>query len=123
MDQERNGVESAFHEAFPTSAKKQSCSVSIPDAINNLSNAIQTFANDSGEIVKRREAILKATKSINDHVNLIINSTLTHEQICCELNITRPTLIKRRNKGLIPFIKLGRDYFYFKPDLVGGYNV
>ncbi len=41
---------------------------------------------------------------------------LTRNQICDVLNITEPTLIKRRNAGKIPFIKLGKSFYYLRPE-------
>jgi hypothetical protein len=49
--------------------------------------------------------------------------TLGWEEYCRRFHMSRPTLIKRRNIGLIPFVMLGAEYRYLIPvENQGGQN-
>lgn len=51
-------------------------------------------------------------EEINKNLKAFSRSLLTRSEICRALEITEPTLIKYRKMGAVPFIKLGKCYFY-----------
>ncbi|GGG93363.1 hypothetical protein [Pedobacter zeae] len=60
------------------------------------------------------------SRKIEQQNENILRNTFSCKEMCSYLGITQPTLIKRRNLGLIPFFKLGHNFFYLKPE--GGNN-
>ncbi len=64
----------------------------------------------------KKEFLANVCKSIEQQKAWLIKYTANSAGICKILDITTPTLIKRRNQGMIPFIKMGRVYYYLKPE-------
>ncbi|MGA9648347.1 helix-turn-helix domain-containing protein [Pedobacter sp.] len=121
MNRKRKELEDKFSEV--SIVRTENYDMNLSNTFDLIGIQIKALNNASGELLQRREVIQKAAESINEQVAMLVNSTLTHDQISNELNVTRPTINRWRRQGRLPFIKLGRDYYYFKPELVGGYNV
>lgn len=62
-------------------------------------------------VSKMKQARVEAEKE----KELIRKATLGWMDYCRVYGISRPTLIKRRNLGLIPFVMLGSEYRYLIP--------
>ena len=69
-------------------------------------------------LMKMNQARVEAEKEREN----IRRNTLGWEDYCKKFNISRPTLIKHRNMGMIPFVMLGAEYRYLIPVKQGGEN-
>jgi hypothetical protein len=54
-----------------------------------------------------------AAKMIEKEKQKVLSSTVDAKTYCSLLNISHVTLIKRRRRGLIPFVELGGRHRYF----------
>lgn len=88
----------------------------LQDVVATKKQALQDVINS-----KTMDMTLLA-KSIEMQQAEFSKSTLDRKQICERLGITEPTLIKRRNAGLIPYVKLGNKFYYLNPGSKGGQN-
>lgn len=86
----------------------------IENSIAVIKNKFDTMCNASDEIEKAQHNLRVASEQINNEQRYVIENTLTCRQKCEELGISEPTLIRRRNSGLIPFVKLGKCFYYLK---------
>jgi hypothetical protein len=98
----------------------------VVQSLKIINEKVDTMCSVSGEIKERSILLSDISKSIEDQEKVLRNNTLTCREICSMLRITEPTLIKRRNQGLILFIKFGKNFYYLMPGTVntkGGSNV
>ena len=61
-------------------------------------------------------ALSETNDSLEKSLKSIESKFASRKEICRILNITEPTLIRRRNAGKIHFIKLGNSFYYLKPE-------
>lgn len=89
-------------------------------ALSNFSGIIEsmdTMYNANQRLQAEKVSIQNISKTIESQQEALEKNTLSCKEICQALGITEPTLIKRRNAGLIPYIKLGRNFYYLKPEV------
>jgi len=84
--------------------------------VANLSESLNTMSLLSSQISKTKSDLQELSKSIERQQAQFLKDTLNAKEACEALGITEPTLIKRRNAGLIPYVKLGRNFYYLKPE-------
>jgi len=78
----------------------------LEEIINNMEKDINTMSQITSTLSKKIEV----------QNEQLIKNAVSCKEICEALGITEPTLIKRRNLGLIPYFKLGRNFYYLKPE-------
>lgn len=68
-------------------------------------------------------SILEKLLSTPGATPVIIEKPVSTKEICDFLSITEPTLIRWRNKGKIPFIKIGSNIRYNKAEVIKALEV
>jgi len=87
----------------------------IVDELRELSNSINTMLALYSMHSETSAKIADVSKLLSEQQNKLFNKSWTTEQAMAKLGISEPTLIKRRKLGLIPHMKLGNRYYYFRP--------
>ncbi len=91
-------------------------------ALSNFSgivDGIDTMCHANQRLQAEKLSMQNISKTIESQQEALEKNTFSCKEICEALGITEPTLIKRRNAGLIPYIKLGRNFYYLKPEVQG----
>lgn len=83
--------------------------------LSGIGESINTMYSINNDLHKAKASLFDISKTIEEQQMALEQNTLTCKEICEAYGITEPTLIKRRNAGLIPFIKLGRNFYYLRP--------
>jgi hypothetical protein len=87
----------------------------IVDELRELSNSINTMLDLYSMYSETSAKITDVSKLLSEQQNKLFSKSWTTEQAMAKLGISEPTLIKRRKMGLIPYMKLGNRYYYFRP--------
>jgi hypothetical protein len=88
----------------------------LVETVTDIGNSLNTMCAVSNQIETSKKQLSEIARSIEEqHVGLVAN-TMSCSEACAVLGITEPTLIKRRKAGLVPFIKLGRNFYYLKTE-------
>jgi predicted site-specific integrase-resolvase len=93
----------------------------VVKAMSELTKDIQVISDVTSDISGKRSFVIQEfQKAIEKQQEFLKQNTLNTEQILNELGITRQTLARRREKGLILAININGRYLYFKPELLKG---
>lgn len=79
----------------------ETSSVDVEKMMENLELLIKQYRNTFIKIEKSKEEIRK--------------NTLSTKEYCDSFGISRMALINRRNKGVIPFVMIEREYRFITP--------
>lgn len=81
--------------------------------MKDLADGLKSIAKDINTMCSVNIDLSKKIELQNES---LLKNSFSCKEICEYLGITEPTLIKRRKLGLIPFFKLGKNFFYLKPE-------
>lgn len=83
--------------------------------LRELSDSIHTMLELYNRHSEHPSKIESVQKLLSGKQAELFRKSWTGKQAMAKLGISEPTLIKRRKLGLIPHLKLGSRYYYFRP--------
>lgn len=85
------------------------------DLLKDIGSSSDTMVRATEMLNQLTDSITEAANVLNENLIRLKEHTLTGKEICKALNITEPTLIRRRKAGKVPFIQIGKNFYYLKP--------
>ena len=92
----------------------------VINSIQIVNSALDTISKLNDENMKRRSLARQVVEEFNNTQSQLIKESLSCAEMCKLLKISRPTLIRRRNAGKIPYLMLGKNFYYLDPEVYEG---